>query len=334
MTKKVSFIIPMFNVEKYLETCIGSVVNQGLYSDEFEILMINDESPDNSVNVANSIATKHSCVKVISQKNQGLGGARNTGIINAKGEYLLFLDADDIYIENTIKEILSIGILNNLDILEFGAQGIDEQGNITYQVSNNSSTKITSGIEYYNKIKYMNSACNKLYKRSFLLDNQLLFVEKIFGEDFEFNTRALYMAKRVMAIDNIVAQFLQTENSITRTKDIEKKRKYIDDLIDILRRIQKFRLEFESLKKNGHNLFFNKRMTLTTIDIFFQMFKYNFPFSEILKTKHLLESENIFYSRNTVNDLKKNLFRTIFLNFNFFFFYIASNFKILTSKSK
>tara|TARA_R110000868_G_scaffold59789_4_gene183416 strand:- start:640 stop:1629 length:990 start_codon:yes stop_codon:yes gene_type:complete len=324
---KVSIIIPMYNVENYIEKCVCSAYNQDLKETEFEIIAVDDESPDNSLKLISTLAQKHSNIFVVSQKNRGLGGARNTGIKHAKGDYLLFLDADDFYIENTLKKIINVSNENNLDILEFGAQGIDNNGNIAYQVEFKNEQNILSGITYYNTSKSMNSACNKLYNRNYIIENKLFFTEKIYGEDFEFNTRALYLAKRVMAVNLVVAKFLQTEDSITRSNDIIKKRKYINDLITILRRTHKFRLKVENNKKQGHDLFFDKRMTLINIDIFFQMFKYKFPFSEILKTKHLLKKENIFYVHNNVEDYKRNLFRIVFLNFDFFFFRVALSLK-------
>ena len=103
---KVSIIIPMYNVENYIEKCVCSAYNQDLKETEFEIIAVDDESPDNSLKLISTLAQKHSNIFVVSQKNRGLGGARNTGIKHAKGDYLLFLDADDFYIENTLKKII------------------------------------------------------------------------------------------------------------------------------------------------------------------------------------------------------------------------------------
>ncbi len=322
----------MYNVEKYIEKCVYSTFTQGLKETEFEIIAVDDESPDNSLILVKELAKKYSNITMISQKNKGLGGARNTGITYAKGEYILFLDADDYLIENSLKEILLIANVNNLDVLEFGAQGVDIQGNIVYQIEPKNSSNILSGISYYNNSKSINSACNKLYKKSFLKKNNLYFVEKIYGEDFEFNTRALYLANRTMATKCIVAKFLQSEDSITRSNNHEKKKKYVNDLIDILRRINVFRLDFETNKKEGHDAFFKKRMTIINIDIFFMMFKNNFLFSEILETKRILKNENIFNVTFQINDFKKDIFRIICLNFNFFFFRMVLFLKRLIKK--
>ena len=99
-------------------------------------------------------------MRIISQINKGLGGARNTGIYNANGEYLLFLDADDQLLPNVLDKVLQTARDKELDLLEFSAQGINEEGKILYHFVNHSDVYF-SGIEYYRKIRYMNSACNK-----------------------------------------------------------------------------------------------------------------------------------------------------------------------------
>ena len=114
-----SVIIPVYNVEKYIEKCILSVVNNNLQINEYEIIVIDDESPDNSVSIVRSMLKIHPQIKLISQKNKGLGGARNTGVLNASGEYVLFLDADDYLKENALKNVITFASENKLDILGY-----------------------------------------------------------------------------------------------------------------------------------------------------------------------------------------------------------------------
>ncbi|MET0945561.1 MAG: glycosyltransferase, partial [Flavobacterium sp.] len=231
--KKLSIIIPMYNVAQYLEKCIGSVYNQELNEQEFEVILVDDESPDNSLVVAESLTKNLPNVTIISQKNKGLGGARNTGLCHATGKYILFLDADDWYLPNALQHILTLARDNELDILEFASQGITPQGIVQYH-SSAVSKEISDGMTYYNSVRYLHSACNKLYNIDFLKKNNLFFSEHIFIEDFEFNTRTFALAERVLATDFLVAQFLQSPNSITRNSDPLKKEKIIKDLIVVL----------------------------------------------------------------------------------------------------
>ena len=96
--KRLSIIVPIFNVELYLAKCLDSLVIQDIQKHEYEIIIINDGSTDSSKDIIKSYLKKYSNIRYIVQENQGLGGARNTGILNACGKYLMFVDSDD-YIE-------------------------------------------------------------------------------------------------------------------------------------------------------------------------------------------------------------------------------------------
>lgn len=302
----------MYNVEQYIKKCVASTFNQGLSESEFEVIMINDESPDNSLNLAENIAKSHTNIKVVSQKNKGLGGARNTGIKQAKGEYLLFLDADDYLLPNAFENITDIALNNKLDILEFGSQGVLPNGKISYTVAMHSNGKIYSGVEYFNRFKYMNSACNKLYNRKLLIENDNLFLEKIYIEDFEFNTRVFFHSKRVMAINNIGAHYLQSPDSITRNTSEQKKKKMLNDLIHVLRLTKAFS---QNVTQNTANqTYFNYRLCFINVTIFYQLLKNKKSFKDIIKVKKELKKENLFYVKHPLSESSKNLFRKTFLN--------------------
>ena len=308
--KKLSVIIPMYNVAQYLKKCIESVFEQGLSTDEFEIVLVDDGSTDNSFHVAESLTRDKNNVKLISQENKGLGGARNTGIENAEGEYLLFLDSDDGLLPNVLKNLIAIATTEDLDILEFAAQGINEKGEVLYQIANTSQL-YQSGYEYYNKVRYMNSACNKLYKRTFLLENELFFLEKIYIEDFEFNTRCLTKVKKIKATNKLAAQFLQSENSITRSTDISKKKKMIADIILVIKKTDYL------YKKEGKNYeessFYLERLNFLVATLFYQLIKNKAAYKEIMDLKLNLQVDNIFYINHHIFDSKKNLLRIILL---------------------
>jgi glycosyltransferase involved in cell wall biosynthesis len=124
-TPKVSLIIPVYNVEKYLKQCLDSVVNQTLK--DIEIICVNDGSPDNSLNILREYEKKDKRIIIIDQKNQGLGAARNAGFSICKGEYIYFLDSDDWLELDALEELYSKAKLCNADIVLFGAKIFDEQ---------------------------------------------------------------------------------------------------------------------------------------------------------------------------------------------------------------
>lgn len=319
---KISIIIPMYNVEQYISKCIESTYHQGFNESEFEIILVDDESPDNSLSLANSIAEQHSNIKIISQKNRGLGGARNTGVQNSKGLYLLFLDADDYLLPNVLKEVIEIASENYLDIIEFGSQGVTQDGQVIYEISKTTNGIIYDGIEYYNNLKYMNSACNKLYKRSLLEANKLFFIEKIYIEDFEFNTRSFFYAKKVMAVNNIIAHYLQSPNSITRNTSNEKKEKMLNDLIQVLKLTKKFSIDSASNNLSLNKEYFETRLSFLNITIFYQLFKHKKSYAKIKEVKDLLIEEKLFFINKSVSERYKDLFRVCFL-YNFWIFKIT-----------
>lgn len=230
----------MFNVAQYLERCIESIYNQNLEEHEFEFILVNDGSPDNSLEVAQRLTKGKSNVKIISQANKGLGGARNTGIDNAKGKYILFVDADDYLLQNKLGLLYNQAQTFKLDILEFGAEGVTSQGSVIYRKSKTGHGKPLTGQEYLASIQYMNSACNKLYATELLKYNKLRFLERVFIEDVEFNTRVFFYAKRVMGIPDICAHFVSTAGSITRATTKTKQYKMMDDMLEIITIIRDF----------------------------------------------------------------------------------------------
>lgn len=318
---KISIIIPIYNVEKYIAKCIASTYKQKFNENQFEVIIVDDESPDNSLNIVKEIAKNHSNIHIISQKNKGLGGARNTGIQNSSGEYLLFLDSDDYLLPNVLNDIINIAIQNNLDILEFGAQGVLPNGDITYEMSKNTGGNIYNGVDYYNRLKYMNSACNKLYKKELLQSHNIYFLEKVYIEDFEFNTRIFYFAQRVMAINNIVAHYLQSPDSITRNTSKEKKEKMLNDLIKVLKLTKEFSDNKLEENTKATKKYFGTRFSYINVTIFYQLFKNNSSYQKVLEVKKQLKDQLLFHIKDSVSEAPKDIFRVFILN-NFWLFKI------------
>ena len=114
---KLSIIVPVFNVEKYIRPCLESLLKQGLDDDCFEVIIINDGTPDKSMEVIADIIEAHQNIQVINQENQGLSIARNNGLENASGDYILFIDSDDLLIDNSIPFLLDKAIASRADLV-------------------------------------------------------------------------------------------------------------------------------------------------------------------------------------------------------------------------
>lgn len=116
---RLSIIIPAYNAGKYLEHCVSSCEEQNIPQDEFEIIVVNDGSKDNTWEVAENLANKYSNVKVFSKQNGGSSSARNLGLDNAKGDYITFVDSDDYLLDGKLGPVLSITEKNKLDMCIF-----------------------------------------------------------------------------------------------------------------------------------------------------------------------------------------------------------------------
>ena len=126
-----SIIVPVYNVEKYIRPCFESIFRQGLEDDRFEIIIVNDGTPDRSMEMITDIIGQHQNITIINQENQGLSGARNNGIAVAKGEYIFMPDSDDILIENSLKPLLEKALETKADLvvadfLEMDDEEIDD----------------------------------------------------------------------------------------------------------------------------------------------------------------------------------------------------------------
>ncbi|WP_395042741.1 glycosyltransferase [Flavobacterium sp.] len=129
---KLSIIIPVFNVEKYIAKCIDSIITQQIQPNDYEIIIVNDGSPDNSKNIIEEYKKKYPQIVFINQENQGVSVARNKGLDVAKGKYILFIDPDDAVHENSIHKILEVATTNDLDILYLSLELYDEANNYLY----------------------------------------------------------------------------------------------------------------------------------------------------------------------------------------------------------
>lgn len=230
--KDLSIVVPVYNVEKYLPKCLDSILETKWNNVSYEIIIIDDESPDGSLVIAKSYAEQYEVIQIISQENRGLGGARNTGIQNAQGTYIFFLDSDDFLIGDQMPEIINKARALDVDILEFSAQTVREDYSLIAEIFPVEDSIPVSGQEYYGYLHPSNSVCNKVYRRTFLQNNEILFIEKVYVEDAPFNLKSYLKASIVASYPLIPVAFLQNQSSITRQKRTGKQMvKFIEDSI-------------------------------------------------------------------------------------------------------
>lgn len=219
---KFSIIVPVYNVEKYIGKCLDSIMNQT--NKDFEVIVVNDGTKDHSMEIV-----KNYDVKVINQKNQGLSAARNRGVKEATGEYLLFIDSDD-YIEKDLLKELAKSLKNNPDIVRFQIQEVYEDGKIIKYEENPFENK--NGEEAFSEITkyhFVENAWAYLYKKTYYEENKFKFKEGTIHEDFGIVPLIIIKANRVNSISYIGYNYLQRTGSIMSQSNYKKIVKKVDD---------------------------------------------------------------------------------------------------------
>lgn len=227
--------MPVYNVSKYLAKCLDSLLSQDLESDEYEIIVVNDGSTDNSGDIAQQYADKYSNITLIEQKNQGLSSARNTGIKLAKGKYIQFVDSDDYLEPNVLKTLVDKMAADNLDILRFNYQNVNERYEVYEPYKEHKPfvdyrDEVCGGLTFLTeRLGYACYAVQFMIKSELLKHNENMFKVGIYFEDTEWTPRILTQAMRVTSTDLIVYNYLLRQGSITNSVSIEKKRKVLED---------------------------------------------------------------------------------------------------------
>ncbi len=240
--KKLSVIVPVYKVEQYLPKCVDSLLCQDLPPEEYEIILIDDGSPDRCGAICDEYAAGHPHIKVIHRPNGGLSAARNTGIEVAQGQYVQFVDSDDYLEPNVLKFLVGKMEHNQLDVLRFNYQNVNGR----YEVFEPNKVskpfvdyrdEVCDGLTFLNeRLGFACYACQFMIRRELL--NDCRFKEGIYFEDTEWTPRLLLQAGRVTSSDLIVYNYLMRKGSITKSVGETKKKKVINDklyLIDALK---------------------------------------------------------------------------------------------------
>ena len=214
---KISVIVPVYNVEKYIGKCLDSLVNQTLK--DIEVIVVNDGSPDDSQKIIDKYAAKYKNVKSYIKKNGGISDARNYGLKYAKGEYIAFVDSDD-YVDNTMMEKLyNKAIEGSYDVVECNLHMVDERDRLIKDVYHTLSKNINSldGKKEYMLDMYT-SVWNKIYKKS-LFDYGIRFKKGVWFEDVEFLYKLIPFVKTIGFVNENLYYYVQHDGSITKTFD-------------------------------------------------------------------------------------------------------------------
>ena len=236
---KFSVIIPVYKVEKYLGYCVESILNQSFR--DFEVILVDDGSPDSCPGICDEYAKKDSRVKVVHQKNMGLAGARNTGLDHAVGEYICFIDSDDYLAHEQVLQTLADKTASNPDIVHykfkewFESDGHIAECRFSYDVPTSGRTLAEIYCDLIDRDAYYNSAWSKIIRRELLVDNNIRFEQGIVGEDNEWYYHVVMVAKSLVLVDEPLYIYRRRKGSITTSTT----RKNLVDQLHVLDKWEK-----------------------------------------------------------------------------------------------
>ena len=224
-----SVIIPVYNVEKFLRQCIDSVLAQTFL--DYQVLLIDDGSTDSSGTICDEYSEKYAFIKTIHQQNQGLSGARNSGLDHAVGEWIVFLDSDD-WVETNMFEVLNKHIQSeNIDMVSFNLKLVYEDNtknkNLIFNAENgieHINHEWKKFIYYFERLMQCEDGwevCGRVFKCDIIKSNNLKFVstEKVFAEDYLFTFTYLMYTNRISKLCNVFYNYRQRPGSLMQTCD-------------------------------------------------------------------------------------------------------------------
>ena len=226
---KYSIIIPVYNVEEYLDRCLKSILNQTYFN--YEVIIVNDGSPDNSDNIIKSYEKEDKRFKGYKKVNGGLSDARNYGLKYATGDYLIFIDADD-YIENNYLEKVNDVLEKNkdIDVLKFKIKLVDEGENLIRMENGLNKEGVTS-FEELVKLEFLEPAWSYVYKLSFWKENNFTYLKGMIHEDFGLTPEILMKANKIYYLNSYLYNYVQRNGSIMSSNNKEKLHKKAYDML-------------------------------------------------------------------------------------------------------
>lgn len=242
--KKVSVIVPVWNVEKYISKCLDSLVNQTL--EEIEIIIVNDGSPDNSQKIIDEYVEKYpNKIKSFIIENGGQGAARNFGLTKAIGEYIGFVDSDDYVNKEMFKKMYNKAISEKLDIVITPYNNIFEdtkKEKVEQLFLKTNDDKINA---FFNNV----GVCNKLYKRELL--NGIIFKSKVWYEDLAFSCKVIMNAKKIGYINEGLYNYFIHNGSTMNNNNIYRNLEIcdaFDDILNYMKKHKKFNIYYDEVE--------------------------------------------------------------------------------------
>jgi len=244
---KLSIIVPVYNIASFIGPCLESILKSDLIPTDYEVIVVNDGSTDESPKLIEWFASNHDQIKIIHQENKGLGGARNTGISHASGEYIWFVDGDDLVIGEHIMGAIQEAVSKAVDVLAFDFLPINESGKpenwIQFKLNFNREV-VYSGPQFY----LINFAKSYIwlyfFKKSIFVDNKILFHDSIKMEDSEIMPKIMANCGTVIFYDRPMICYRKREGSITNLKEEKARNHFYYSMVKIAESLKDFQSQF------------------------------------------------------------------------------------------
>lgn len=289
--KKLSILIAAYNVETFIEKCVQSCYDESL-SDLYEIIVVNDGSTDGTAKTLEQLKVAINNLHVIYQENSGLGTARNTGIKNAKGEYLWMIDGDDYATNNAVKIILD-KISSKEDIYGFNFNIITENNKVIKKYKSNFIKEKQTASEYYLNHYEDSYTFQYIFKKNLFIENDIFFQKRINMQDSEILPKLIYRANNLIYTDKCIYNYVQHKNSYTNTSNADKRLNYFKSIIAVENSL----LSFGELIREKDSILFEgiqkKRNSLHKI-VFNHLIFFSYSKAGLIKIINYLK-ENKFY---------------------------------------
>ena len=258
---KISVVVPVYNCEKTLIRCINSILNQNF--EDFELLIINDGSPDNSEEICLDFAKTDKRIRYICRENGGLASVRNLGLKEARGEYLCFVDSDDYIETDALSFMYSSALKEECDIVLCGY--FAENGKEVQRVCSNIKEEVNARLIELKAKNLIDPAWNKLYKISFLRETGVAFPDGEIYEDTYFNLKLLPFKPKIFITDKCFYHYILNMGSITR--------RYNDKKLSLIKDRARLLKEVTSGIDDYCDFYFVKCVFSSFIDMFFSLSK-------------------------------------------------------------
>lgn len=211
-----SIIIPVYNVEKYVGSCLESIFSQDVPEQEYEVIVVNDGTPDNSMSVVEKYSN-HSNIKIINQTNRGLSGARNRGLWESEGDYIWFIDSDDYISKDSIATILRLIRDVKAEVFSISHRNVYEKDGTLGPEIKGIKEKYMSIEEFTKTPLCLSCAPFYVFNRNFFIDNNLLFHEGIYHEDMEYIAKLKVLCENIYVCPSTLYYYLIRETGSIMT---------------------------------------------------------------------------------------------------------------------